>query len=131
MINNYYHNQYASSLVIIGISEKGGMRKGGIGTSSLFVFGCCVCLFTCPIPPFLIPPFPISRNNYIYIYMYLFMYVCVYIYIYIHRCICMHIYIYIYMRIYIYTYIYIYIYLSCFRAGAGLLELDMLVVWQQ
>ena len=42
---------------------KGGMRKGGIGKSSLFVFVCCVFLFTCPIPPFLIPPFPISRDS--------------------------------------------------------------------
>ena len=42
---------------------KGGMRKGGIGKSSLFVFVCCVFLFTCPIPPFLIPPFPFSRLN--------------------------------------------------------------------
>ena len=42
---------------------KGGMRKGEIGKSSLFVFVCCVFLFTCPIPPFLIPPFPFSRSS--------------------------------------------------------------------
>ena len=42
---------------------KGGMRKGGKGKSSLFVFVCCVFMFTCPIPPFLIPPFPICRKS--------------------------------------------------------------------
>ena len=48
-------------IIIIRENEKGGMRKGGIGKSSLFVFVCCVFLFTCPIPPFLIPHFPFSR----------------------------------------------------------------------
>ena len=48
-------------LNIIWEIGKGGMREGGIGKSSLFVFVCCVFLFTCPIPPFLIPPFPFSR----------------------------------------------------------------------
>ena len=42
---------------------KGGMSEGGLGKSSLFVFVCCVFLFTCPIPPFLIPPFPFSRER--------------------------------------------------------------------
>ena len=81
------------------------MRKGGIGKSSLFVFVCCVFLSTCPIPPFLIPPFPFSRiilyydghlmfvfggkilhtrtHKSEYIYIYIYIYTCLFIYLFI------------------------------------------------